>query len=89
MITALLPGATDTDFFRKAGMEQSRIAQDKDQLADPEDVARDGYKALMANADMVVSGFKNKLNVWMSNIMPDSIAADNMKSQQEPADGEV
>jgi len=89
VITALLPGATDTDFFRKAGMEQSRIAQDKDQLADPADVARDGYKALMANADMVVSGFKNKLNVWMSNIMPDSIAADNMKSQQEPTDGEV
>ncbi|HEY8397729.1 MAG TPA: SDR family oxidoreductase [Flavihumibacter sp.] len=83
-ITTLLPGATDTDFFNKADMEESKIAQDKDKLSDPADVARDGYEALMRGDDKVVSGFKNKVTVAMSNMMTDSAAADMMKKQQEP-----
>jgi short-subunit dehydrogenase len=86
-VTALLPGATDTDFFNKAGMEDSKIVQDKDKLADPAKVARDGYEALMSGDDKVVSGAKNKMMVGMSNMMSDSAAADMMKKQQEPAKG--
>lgn len=85
-VTALLPGATDTDFFNKAGMNDSKAVADKDKLADPEEVAKDGYNALMEGKDQVISGFKNKMNVAMSNIMPDSAAADNMKDTQEPVD---
>ncbi len=85
-VTALLPGATDTDFFNKAGMNDSKAVEDKDSLADPEQVAKDGYAALMEGKDQVVSGFKNKMNVVMSNLMPDSTAADNMKNTQEPVD---
>lgn len=59
-ITALLPGATDTDFFNKADMNDSKVVQDKSKLADPAQVAKDGYEALMAGKDMVVSGLKNK-----------------------------
>jgi short-subunit dehydrogenase len=83
-VTALLPGATDTDFFNKAGMEESKAVQDKDKLADPAEVARDGFEALMNGDDKVISGFKNKATVAMSNIMTDSKAADMMKKQQEP-----
>ena len=83
-VTALLPGATDTDFFNKAGMEESKIVQDKDKLADPADVAKDGFEALMRGDDKVISGFKNKVDVAMSNIMPESKAADMMKKKQEP-----
>jgi short-subunit dehydrogenase len=86
VVTALLPGATDTDFFNKANMTASKAVQDKDKLADPADVAEDGYNALMNDDDMVVSGFKNKMNVAMSNLMPDSAAADNMKNTQKPAE---
>ncbi len=82
-VTSLLPGATDTDFFSKADMEASKIVQEGD-LADPATVAKDGYQALMEGKDMVVSGFKNKVQVAMSNIMPDSKATDNMRKQQEP-----
>lgn len=82
-VTSLLPGATDTDFFRKADMEGSKVVQDG-KLGDAADVAKDGYEALMAGKDMVISGFKNKVQVTMSNVMPDSIAADNMKKTQEP-----
>jgi hypothetical protein len=84
-ITALLPGATDTDFFRKAGMESSKIVQDKEKLADPADVAKDGYEALMAGKDMVVSGFKNKMQVAMDAITSDEKAANKMGKMQEPA----
>lgn len=82
-LTSLLPGATDTDFFHKADMEASKIAQD-DKLADPAQVAKDGYEALMQGKDMVVSGMQNKLLVAMSNVLPDSLAAETMRKQQEP-----
>jgi short-subunit dehydrogenase len=86
-VTSLLPGATATDFFRKADMMQSKIVQDMNKLSDPADVAMDGYNALMNGDDMVVSGLKNKMQVAMSNIMPDEIVAENMYKQQEPAEG--
>jgi short-subunit dehydrogenase len=82
-LTSLLPGATYTDFFHKADMEASKIAQD-DKLADPAQVAKDGYEALMQGKDMVVSGMQNKLLVAMSNVLPDSLAAETMRKQQEP-----
>lgn len=86
VVTALLPGATDTDFFHKAGMESSKIVQDKSQLADPADVAKDGYKALMNGDDMVVSGMKNKMQVAMGAITSDEKNAAKMAKQQEPVD---
>lgn len=87
-ITALLPGATDTDFFNKADMQRSKIVQDKDSLSNPADVAKDGYEALMAGKDKVISGFKNKVQVAMGNIMPDSTSAHMMNEQQKPVDKE-
>lgn len=86
VVTALLPGATDTDFFRKADMESSKIVQDESQLADPADVAQDGYDALMEGKDMVVSGFMNKVQVMRSALMSDEKKAEKMAKQQEPVD---
>jgi short-subunit dehydrogenase len=83
-ITALLPGVTDTDFFNKADMTESKAVQDKDAMADPADVAKDGYEALMSGKDMVVSGFNNKMQVAMGNILPDSTMADTVKEKQGP-----
>ena len=83
-ITSLLPGATDTDFFNKAGMQEAKNVQEGE-LADPADVAKDGYGALMEGKDMVISGFKNKVQVAMSNITPDSAVAEKVHKQQAPA----
>ncbi|HMG90359.1 MAG TPA: SDR family oxidoreductase [Chryseolinea sp.] len=83
-ITALLPGATATDFFNKADMNEAKIVQEG-KLGDAADVAKDGYKALMNGDDMVVSGFKNKVQVAMGNLTPDSMLAEKMKKTQEPA----
>jgi short-subunit dehydrogenase len=82
-ITALLPGATATDFFNKADMNDSKLVQEG-KMYDAADVAKDGYKALMDGDDMVVSGFKNKVQVAMSNITPDGKLADKMKKEQAP-----
>lgn len=87
-LTALMPGATDTDFFNKAGMQNSKIVTDKDALASAEDVAKDGYEALMAGEDRVISGFKNKVEVNMANLMPDSRVAHTMYEQQKPVEQE-
>ena len=83
-ITSLLPGVTDTDFFNKADMQNSKILDQEP--ADPAEVARDGYKALMAGDDMIISGFKNKAQVLSSNMIPDSKVADMMLKQQGPKD---
>ena len=84
-ITALLPGATETDFFNKADMNDSKIVQNGD-MAAAADVAKDGYEALMSGDDMVISGFKNKAMIGVTNLTPDHLVADMMKKQQEPVD---
>jgi short-subunit dehydrogenase len=83
-ITSLLPGATNTNFFDKAGMEESKILEQE--LSDPAKVAADGFNALMKGDDMVISGLKNKVQVAMSNVTPDSTVAKQMLKQQEPND---
>jgi len=84
-ITALMPGATDTDFFNKADMQDSKIVQNS-KLSDPAKVAQDGYDALMKGDDKIVSGLKNKAMIGATNLMPDSMVADSMKKQQGPVE---
>jgi short-subunit dehydrogenase len=88
VITALLPGVTDTDFFNKADMNSSKAVQDPDDMADPAGVAKDGYDALMAGKDKIISGLKNKLQTNMGNILPDTVLAHQMSEQQKPVSGE-
>ncbi len=84
-ITALQPGATDTDFFNKADAEDSKIVKESS-LSDPADVARDGYEALLRGDDKVVSGLKNKFQAAMSNLLPDAVVAEQMRKQSEESD---
>lgn len=81
-MTALCPGASDTDFFDKANAEDTRIVQDTS-LSDPAKVARDGYEALMKGEGRVVSGTKNKIQAFMSNFVPDSFLAVGMSKMME------
>ncbi len=84
-LTLLLPGATDTDFFNKAGMEESKVVQEG-KLDDPAAVAQDGYKAMMKGEDMIVSGLKNKMMVGMSAVTPDEMLAGQMEKKQQPSE---
>jgi short-subunit dehydrogenase len=84
-ITALLPGAADTDFFHKAGGEDS-VTYREEKLSRPEEVAQDGFDALMRGESRVVSGMKNKMYAAMSNVMPDSALAGTMHKKMKPSD---
>jgi short-subunit dehydrogenase len=69
-----MPGATETDFFRRAGAEDTKLgASEKD---DPADVAREGFEALMDGKDHVVAGsFKNKVQATLAHVLPDTVTA--------------
>ena len=86
-VTALLPGATDTDFFNKADMQQSKVAKDSGNLEDAKKVAQDGYDALMKGEQMKVSGgIKNKVKVALSNVLSDKSAAKKAHKEHAPAE---
>jgi uncharacterized protein len=70
-VTALLPGATDTNFFHRAGAAKNKTAQGR--LADPATVARDGYDALMRGDDHVVTPMTNKLKAAAAKLLPDEM----------------
>ena len=54
-------------------MQESKIVEEG-KLDDPAEVAKDGYEAMMSGEDKVISGWKNKLQVAMANVTPDSLA---------------
>jgi uncharacterized protein len=72
-VTCLMPGATETEFFRRADMLDTKVGTQKKD--DPADVAKDGYKAMLAGEGGVVSGFHNKMQVAASRIVPDETLA--------------
>lgn len=81
-MTCLMPGRTDTDFFHKAQMEDTKEYQKN--LADPADVAKEGYEALMKGDIRVVAGAMNKMMMGMLNATPDSMNAANMADNMLP-----
>lgn len=84
-VTALLPGATDTDFFHKAGQDGT-VIYNETELASPEDVAKDGYDALMRGESKIISGAKTKMHVWMNDLLGSTMAAGNARKQNLPSD---
>jgi short-subunit dehydrogenase len=82
-ITALMPGPVETEFFERADMLDTKVgADDKD---DPADVARDGFEALMAGKERVVShSLKTKAQGRGSRFLPDSAKAEMHRSMAEP-----
>ncbi|QQQ74356.1 SDR family NAD(P)-dependent oxidoreductase [Saccharothrix sp. 6-C] len=85
-VTALMPGPTDTDFFRRAGMTDTKVATGpKD---DPADVARAGFKALMDGDDHVVAGsLLTKAQASAGRVLPDPVKARAMRGMTEPGSG--
>lgn len=83
-VTALLPGPTDTHFFERAGLEDTKLGA-SDKKDDPAVVARDGYEALMAGKDHVVAGsLKNKVQVLGAKTMPVTAGAAMHAKMSEP-----
>jgi len=85
-VTALMPGPTDTNFFGRAHMEDTKLGQGKKD--DPAEVAKEGFEALMAGQDHVVAGsFKNKIQATASHVLPDTVTAAMHRKESEPGSG--
>jgi len=84
-VTCLMPGATDTEFFERADMMDTKVGTDtKD---DPAFVARVGYDAMMAGEGDVVAGWKNKLQTAIASVTPAGILAEQHRKMAEPGSG--
>jgi hypothetical protein len=72
-VTCLMPGATDTEFFRRAEMMDTDVGTtEKDDAAE---VAKNGFDAMMKGEGDVVSGFKNKIQSAAANVIPAGVLA--------------
>ena len=81
-VTCLMPGPTDTDFFERAEMTDTRVAQGaKD---DPVDVARAGFEAMKRGDADVVAGWKNKIQTTVANLTPAGVLAEQHRRMAEP-----
>lgn len=81
-VTCLMPGATQTKFFERAHMMDTKVGTQKKD--DPAMVAKTGYDAMLRGDGDVVSGWKNKLMSSMANIMPASMLAQQHRKMAEP-----
>jgi len=81
-VSLLMPGATETEFFRRAGLLDTEIGRAKKD--DPAEVARLGFEALMDGDGDVVTGWKNKLQTTLANITPAKTLARQHRKLAEP-----
>jgi uncharacterized protein len=81
-VTCLMPGATETDFFARADLLDTKVGQGKKD--DPADVARTGFKAMMNGDGDVVTGWHNKLQSAIANVTPASVLAEQHRKKAAP-----
>jgi short-subunit dehydrogenase len=75
-VTTFMPGPTRTDFFRRAGMEDTRIGGDTGQQDDPVQVAAQAYEAMVKGRKKVVTGsLRTKAQGMVDKVLPDSTKA--------------
>ncbi len=84
-VTALCPGATDTDFFPKAGMMETKAFQ-KGPVSSPQEVAETAYKSMMRGDRTVVVGGMNKAMVFARRFMTEGAQAKMNKKFYERAE---
>src|SRR6476469_6566236 len=84
-ITCLKPGATETEFFHRAELDDTKVGQAKKD--DPADVAKTGWDAMKKGEPAVIYGLKNKLQVAAADIMTDAATAKLHRAQTEPGSG--
>lgn len=86
-VTCLMPGATETEFFERADMLDTKVAQSpKDSAVD---VARAGFDAMMRGDGDVVTGWQNKVQAAISRVIPSGMLADMHARQAAPGTAET
>jgi uncharacterized protein len=84
-VTALQPGPTDTDFFHRAGMDDTKRGSEGKSESQPDDVARQGIEALLAGKDHVYAASpKTKIEGMLANVIPGSVKAAMHEKMAKP-----
>ncbi len=86
-ITCLKPGATDTEFFARADMLDTKVGQIK--KADPADVAKTGWEAMLKGEHSVVHGAMNQAQVLAAGVLPEAVTAELHRKLAQPASGDA
>jgi short-subunit dehydrogenase len=81
-VTCLMPGATETEFFKRADMMDTKVGSEE--KMDPAEVATQGYEAMMSGEGQVITGWKNKMQVAMSHMMPSETLAKQHTKEAAP-----
>src|SRR3954454_14379276 len=81
-VTCLMPGATETEFFKRADMMDTKVGTGKKD--DPADVAKQGFQAMMRGDGDVVTGWQNKLQTAIASVTPSGMLAERHKAQAKP-----
>jgi short-subunit dehydrogenase len=81
-VTCLMPGATETDFFERADLMDTKIGTSKKQPAD--EVAKAGFDAMIKGDGDVVAGWSNKLRAAIAHVVPSSVLASQHKKMAAP-----
>ena len=84
-VTCLKPGATETEFFHRAELDDTKVGQAKKD--DPADVAKTGWDAMKSGEPAVIYGLKNKMQVAAAGLMSDATTAKLHRAQAEPGSG--
>ena len=84
-VTCLMPGVTDTEFFERADMMDTKVGQGKKD--DPADVAKAGFEAMIRGDGDVVSGWKNKIATSIASVTPAGLLAEQHRKMAEPGSG--
>ena len=81
-VTCLMPGATETEFFERADMMDTKVGTAKKDAA--ADVAATGFKAMMKGDGQVVSGWQNKLQSAIASVLPAGVTAEMHRGMAAP-----
>jgi short-subunit dehydrogenase len=81
-VTCLMPGATETEFFERADLMDTKVGVQKKQSAD--EVAKLGFDAMMRGEGDVITGWNNKLRAAISNLIPNEALAEQHRKLAEP-----
>jgi short-subunit dehydrogenase len=87
-VTALQPGPTDTDFFHRAGMDDTSVGQKGKKESQPDDVAHQGIEALLSGKDHVYSAsLTTKIEGMLANAVPGSMKGAMHEKMAKPNSG--
>lgn len=81
-VSCLMPGPTDTEFFRRAEMMDTKVGTEKKDGA--YDVAKAGFDAMMRGDSDVVTGMRNKIQTTVANVTPNEVLARQHRKMAEP-----